>query len=130
MRRAIGVCIMLIAVLSGCTRDQALNDPCPGCPSSISFSAEIIPIFKANCATFGCHNTTTQAGTVNLDSAYAYAAVTKSGTGFVVPYNANYSLLYSQLLAGNSLHMPIDTQLDPCDIQKIQCWINQGAINN
>ena len=130
MWRAVGICIIVIACLSSCTKDTAVYSPCPGCPSNISFSAAIIPIFASNCSSVGCHNTSTHAGSVDLDSAYAYAAITKPGTGYVVAGNADYSLVYSELLPGNSLHMPISSQLDACDIQKIQCWINQGALNN
>ena len=131
MVRAILVSAFLAAVLYGCTRDQASTTAsCPGCPA-ISFTADIIPIFQANCVS-ACHTgpTGSAAGHISLDSAVAYAQITESGTGYVVPGYANYSLVYSELLAGNSLHMPVGGQLDPCSIQKIYCWINQGAKDN
>jgi hypothetical protein len=130
MRRAIWVCFIFAATVPGCTRDTAVSDPCPDCPANISFSASIIPIFKSNCLGTGCHSTTSHEGGVNLDSAFAYASVTEPGSGNVIAGNANYSLLYTLLFPKANIHMPVNGQLDPCDIQKIACWINQGAVNN
>lgn len=128
MCRTILVCMILIAFIPGCTRDEAVQ--CQNCPA-ISFKTDIMPIFQTYC-TVGCHTgpIRTAKGHFSLDSAIAYSQATEPGTGYVVAGNANYSLLYSELLVGNSLHMPISTQLDPCTIRKIQCWINQGALNN
>jgi hypothetical protein len=128
MCRAILVCLIIVVFLSGCTRDEA--PLCQTCPT-ISFRTDIIPIFQTYC-TAGCHTgpVSSAKGHFTLDSAVAYSQATEAGTGYVVAGNANYSLLYSELLAGNSLHMPVSYQLDPCTIQKIQCWINQGALNN
>ena len=132
MWRAIGICIIIIVYMSSCTKDTAVYSPCPDCPSNISFSNAIIPVFKAYCATVGCHTgpATSAPGRISLDSAIAYAQATHPGTGYVVAGNADFSLLYSQLQAGAPNHMPVGGQLDQCDIQKIQCWINQGALNN
>jgi hypothetical protein len=131
MWKAIGVCIIIL-LLASCTRDTAYYNPCPSCPSNISFRTAIIPIFTANCSTVGCHNATTDAFSLNLDSAHAYAAATEPGTGNVSPGNAEGSLLYTILLGtAGSHHMPLDAPpLSPCEIQDIGCWINQGALNN
>jgi len=132
MWRAIPVCIFIIVVLASCTRDTAIYNPCPSCPSNISFKSAIIPIFAANCAITGCHNATTDAFSQNFDSAHAYASATRPGTGNVTPYNANNSLLYTILLGtGGANHMPLNAApLNPCEIQQIACWINQGAQDN
>jgi hypothetical protein len=130
MRRAGLVCLVVIGALAGCTRDQAPDSPCPPCPT-ISFKADIIPIFAANCAITGCHDAATDAFSLNLDSAHAYAKATEHGTGNVTPYDANNSLLYTILLSSTASHMPLNApQLPPCEIQAIGCWINQGALNN
>lgn len=132
MWRAIGVYVILMVIISSCTKDTAVYKPCPDCPSNISFSSAIIPIFKASCAITGCHTgpASSAPGRISLDSAIAYAQATHGGTGYVVGGNANYSLLYNQLQAGAPNHMPVGGQLDACDIQKIQCWIDQGALDN
>lgn len=132
MWRAIGICIIIIVCLSSCTKDTAIHNTCPACPSNISFSNAIIPVFKTYCAIVGCHTgpAASAPGRISLDSAIAYAQATHPGTGYVVAGNADFSLLYSQLQAGAPNHMPVGSQLDACDIQKIQCWINQGAMDN
>ena len=131
MWRAILVCIILIAVLSSCTRDTAVYDPCPACPPNISFKSAIIPIFQANCAISGCHDAASHAYNVNLDSASAYSTVIAPGSGFIYNNTANQSILYN-ILIGTSNRMPPTgyNQLNPCQVQDIGCWINQGAQNN
>ncbi len=131
MWRAIVVCIMLIAVISGCTRDQAISDVCQGCPSTISFKSDILPIFSASCSVSGCHDVTTHAAAVVLDSAHAYRTVTESGTGYVTKYSADGSILYTTLNANGVNGMPKGLPpLPQCQVQAIYCWINQGAQNN
>ncbi len=131
MWRAIWVCILLMAFVSGCTRDEAISDPCPGCPSTISFKADILPIFAASCSVRGCHDATTHAAAVVLDSAHAYTTVTEPGTGYVTRYNANTSILYTTLNANGVNGMPKDLPpLSQCQVQAVACWINQGAVNN
>jgi ABC-type uncharacterized transport system auxiliary subunit len=121
--------LVMTAMLAGCKNG---GSSCQSCSVyTASFAHDVVPIFKSNCALSGCH--TGSAATANhlsLDSAVAYAQVTASGS-YLVAGNANSSLLYSQLLAGASNHMPNNGgQLSECDIQKIYCWINQGALNN
>lgn len=131
-KRAILVCSILMA-LSACTRDKAPSGiACQSCSvSTISFARDIIPIFKLNCALSGCHVGPRGQGGVILDSAVAYASATQQGTGYINAGNPNTSILYTQLLPVTvTSHMPVGGQLGACDIQKIFCWINQGALNN
>lgn len=131
MRRAILVWIAITAVLASCTKDRTAPISCPPCPADISFKAVVIPIFQANCATPTCHDAQTHAFALNLDSANAYIDITEPGTGYVYANNAGNSLLYTILLDPGSNHMPLDApNLPPCEIQDIECWINQGAQNN
>ncbi len=129
MYRAILTCLALALILTACTKDHASDQACQSC-SVISFRGDIIPIFRVSCALSGCHTGTSHAGGVDLDSAAAYAQATHPGTGYVTAGSPNTSVLYSQLLAGFPNHMPVGGQLDPCDVQKIYCWIEQGALNN
>lgn len=121
-----------LLILSACSRDKTGNNTCASTCDTISFKADIIPIFTVNCALSGCHNVAN--GTnhyVNLDSAQAYASITQTGTGYIVAGNPSYSVLLGQLYRGATEHMPNNGgQLDACDIQKISCWIQQGALNN
>jgi hypothetical protein len=132
MRRAITVCFILVLFVSGCTRDTSPGVPCQSCSAyTASFARDIIPIFSANCSLPACHTgTASNADHLSLDSAVAYTQVTAAGS-YILTGNANASLLYSQLFAGANNHMPNNgRQLSDCDIQKIGCWINQGAVNN
>ena len=68
---------------------------------------------------------------VILDSADAYSNVTAHGTGYIIPYHANTSLLYTTLNANGVNGMPKNLPPIPqCQVQAIYCWINQGALNN
>ena len=131
MYRAILVCVTLIACLSSCTRDKAPGITCQDCSTSVSFNTEIIPILAANCAITGCHTgSASSAQNISFDSAVAYTSASGHGR-YILAGNANASLFYSQLLSGANNHMPNNgQQLGACDIQKIYCWINQGALNN
>ena len=126
--------ILLIAALatgiSSCTKDRTKDTSCATCPVT-SFKTDIVPIFTQSCAMTACHTGQFPAGNINLDPAVAYAQVTVQGKGYVNAGNPSTSILYGQLFAGATNHMPNNgQQLDPCDIQKIYCWINEGALNN
>jgi hypothetical protein len=108
-----------------------VNVSCPACSSSLSFKSTIIPIFQTSCAIAGCHDSITHQSSLNLDSAQAYATATEPGTGNVTPGDAGNSLMYTLLNAGGTNGMPKGLPpLAPCEIQEIECWINQGAKNN
>ena len=131
MYRAIPVCLILVAILSGCARDKASGVICQDCTVIVSFNKEVIPILTTYCAIPNCH-TGSARGALNIsyDSTVAYAQATARGR-FILPGNANASLFYTQLLPGANNHMPNNgVQLDPCTIQKIYCWIQQGGLNN
>ena len=131
-REAILACLILIAILPGCTRDHAPGIVCQSCTDTVSFNRTIIPILNTYCATGSlCHTgTASSANGISYDSAFAYAQATARGR-YIYPGNANASVFYSQLLPGANNHMPNNgVQLDPCTMQKIYCWIDQGALNN
>ena len=132
MGRAICAGVIFLMLFSACSKDKVPNNNCPATCPAISFKADIIPIFKANCALSGCHDVASSAnGNVALDSADAWASATQPGKGYVVAYNPSYSILLGQLYAGVPHHMPNNGgQLDACVIQEISCWIQQGALNN
>ena len=131
MVRTIFICIILLSLLSACLKDKSAANNCQTC-TAISFKNDIIPVFTANCALAGCHLTSTGTNAhVALDSADAYLSIMHPGTGYVVAGNPGYSILLGQLYAGVPHHMPNNGgQLDNCSIEKISCWIQQGALNN
>ena len=128
---SIGICLILVVMLYSCAKDKTQANTCTTCPT-ISFKADIIPIFNQNCATTtSCHHGSNAVSShLDLDSAVAYSQATQAGTGYVKPNDANNSILYDQLFAGVGHHMPVGGQLDQCTMQKIYCWIQEGALNN
>jgi hypothetical protein len=81
---------------------------------NISFSGNILPLVQANCAISGCH---------------------VSGTGRVVftDYQGIKTVVDDGRLAQKviiSRSMPPDRPLTNCQIEQIQAWIDQGALNN
>lgn len=132
-RGAIWFWLVVVIALSGCTKDKTISTGCITCPA-ISFKADIIPIFNHNCAaTTVCHQGSFAGnGHLNLDSAVAYSQATEPGTGYVKDSDAVNSIIYDELASpvNASTHMPIGIQLDPCTVQKVYCWIQEGAPNN
>ncbi len=126
--------LLWVVVLSGCQKDKTpTGSTCTTC-SATSFKTDIIPILNQNCATStACHQGSFAAnGHLNLDSAVAYAQITAAGTGYIIDSNANNSIVYDELASPTNAgtHMPIGIQLDQCTVQKVYCWIQQGALNN
>ena len=119
--------LVLLLLLSECSKDKGNTSACQTC-STISFKADIIPIFKSNCALSGCHLNVS--GQVNLDSAVAYTQIMQPGKGYIHAGDPGNSILYLQMVPGGSPIMPPTGQLDACTSHKIYCWILQGALNN
>jgi hypothetical protein len=130
-KKTIQVACILIVMIAACTKDKAPAVSCQSCPVNVSFTKDIIPILATNCAIGNCHTgSASGALSISYDSAVAYTQATARGR-YILPGNPNASLFYSQLLAGANNHMPFNgRQLDPCTIQKIYCWIEQGALDN
>jgi hypothetical protein len=95
-----------------------------------SFSRNVLPIFNVNCAIVGCHNDSTAAGGLRLNS---YANVMKgSKYGAVVyPYDAQGSKVVKRIKGTETPRMPKNRpSLSTSDQGLISNWINGGARNN
>jgi hypothetical protein len=88
----------------------------------ISYQADILPLW-GQCV--GCHNGSEPP---NLEDMVSYNELLN---GYVVPGDANASILYKSLLGidGVSL-MPPGSQWPDTKINAVKDWINQGALNN
>jgi hypothetical protein len=91
----------------------------------VSFSADIVPILTADCATANCH--VGGGPPPDLTSAMAYDELT--GLGYVDTSNAENSILY-KLIISTSNPMPPNGNFSPEKIGYILAWIKQGAQNN
>ncbi len=95
-----------------------------------SFSRNILPIFSVNCAISGCHDDSSAAGGLRLNS---YDTVMRGGrNGSVIhPYDASTSTLVKRLKGTETPRMPMDrATLSTNDQGLIQNWVNGGARNN
>jgi len=92
-------------------------------------------IISSNCATAGCHNSTSYlaAGSLNLESWESLFKGSNSGMP-VIPFNSKYSSLcyfintYPELGNQNLPTMPLNkAALSYADVQSIKTWIQNGA---
>ena len=93
-----------------------------GEPQEVSYENDIIPLW-VQCV--GCHNGNEPP---NLEDDVSYDALLN---GFVVPGDADASVLYQSLLGINGVSlMPPGAQWPDSKINLVRDWINQGALDN
>ncbi len=117
--------IFTVAVFESCYYDKAdllYPDGKIPCDTTVvaKFSSDVLPVMNVSCNTSGCHNTTSAASGVILDT---YAGVKAQV--------ANGRLMGSINQTGSFSAMPKGAgKLNSCSITKIQQWINSGTLNN
>lgn len=101
-----------------------LSDTCS--LDTIYFMSEILPIFKNNCATSGCHDANSAKDGVILDS---YVNIIR--TGDIEAFDVDAGDIYEVITETDpDKVMPPGGKLSPEQINAIRIWINQGALNN
>jgi hypothetical protein len=108
---SLSICMLLFS----CTKDKVggtIVDP--NCTDSLSFSTDVWPIIEQNCTS--CHNVGNTTGYTltnhtNISSNAAAIVGSMKGSGF-------------QLMPQGGDALPDSI------IQKVQCWISQGKLNN
>ena len=105
-----------IAGISSCEK-YTFTPPKISTTDTVHFSAEIQPIFNANCVS--CHGATKAP---DLREGKSYQALTKGG--YIAPPNETCEL-YTKMIAPD--HSPRSSDIDK---QKVLIWLNQGAKNN
>jgi uncharacterized membrane protein len=115
--------VLLVFVLNACLQDkQAVLRPksCSTLPSSqVSFTKDIFPIIKINC--LQCHDAKNHFGGIVIENYTQIAESGKSGE------------LYNSIQINSSTgkaYMPKGGRLMDCEIDLIQAWVKQGALNN
>lgn len=98
-------------------------------PDTVSFSRDIMPLFKNNCIESGCHTGTNPAGNLRLDEAFAYSNLTRKGSGYIDTIHPDFSVLYASLISVNN-PMPPTGKLSDYEIELVHKWIVQKAKNN
>lgn len=127
----ISVVLMLIfllitvkMVLVSCTKDQTPTPPeiteivfDSICPDSVLYQTEIKTLIDLNCATSGCHNTETHAGGYDLTT---YASV-----------SMNAQAMFESMQPGATpMQMPLGDPFPDSVIQRFECWMKQGKLEN
>jgi hypothetical protein len=116
-------CVALSLIfLSGCFYDKEaiLYPGSSACVPIVNptFSVAVLPLLNAKCNT--CHAGTSPSGGIRLDT---YTEVSKYITGGSLIGSINHTSGFSAMPKNGS-------KMPSCEIQKIQDWINSGALNN
>jgi hypothetical protein len=107
--------LAVFALLISCRNDK-ITAFSADCPDMISFSQDLEPLFINTCSTSGCHDATATAG-YNL---MGYDNI-----------EANADVLMGVIRHVTGAPMPLGQAQWPAEsIQKFQCWIDQGKLDN
>ncbi|NRA10409.1 MAG: hypothetical protein HRT57_00470 [Crocinitomicaceae bacterium] len=105
----------VIGLFVSCKQDKIIPIP-EECPEPISFAQDLEPLFVTTCSTSGCHDVSATSGfnLIGYDNIVA---------------NADSLLLVIRHVGGTP--MPFNgTKWSDENIQKFQCWIQQGSLDN
>jgi hypothetical protein len=111
--------MLLSLLLNGCYNDNE-EELYPGgstCDlTNVAYSTTVAPIFANSCNS--CHSSSSPSGNIITDN-YASVKANMSRIRGAINHQSGFS------------PMPKDSQmLSPCDLSKIDVWINQGMPNN
>jgi mono/diheme cytochrome c family protein len=133
-KRLVGITAAVAAAAGiGVAMTHPINDACAAPAPKISFSQDILPIFRGRCV--GCHQPGGEGyekSGLDLTSYEGLMKGTKLGP-MVIPRDPDSSNLMWLLdwRASPQLRMPHGTKkLSTCDRNDIRTWIREGALNN
>ncbi|MBU2500878.1 hypothetical protein KJ682_06075 [bacterium] len=137
---AIRILVLLagLAVLAACSdngTEPQLDDSGGGGEPTVSFAADVQPIFDANC--IGCHGAVGGNGGLSLAAGSSYDnLVGVPAQGYsgdrVVPGDPDASVLYRKLTGAQGVGgpMPPTGTLPPATVDPVRIWITEGALEN
>jgi len=116
----IPVFLFVIALFTGCYKDKEellYPDVKPDCDTiPKSFSKDILPIFKTYCAKANCHDATTAQGG-------------RTFTNYTEIHNAK-EIIEQRALINKDMPRAPNPKLADSNINKIKCWLLNGAFND
>jgi hypothetical protein len=117
--------LTLATLISGCSKDYFAPVNISE-SDTLSYSADIQPIFTKSCLGSGCHSVN---GGLQpfLESSISYESLL--GGNYVDTLAPESSIIYARINASSNF-MPPSAKLPPVEIQKILIWIKQGAQKN
>lgn len=133
MKKIIITTVVLgIIVMIGCEKDTTViipkNPEAVKITRTVSFSKDLVPIFKTSCALSGCHVAGGHAP--DLDAEKAYSSLMNGN--YINKASGSSSVLFERLTGKISPGMPLSAPgSDPGQIEELLlAWITQGAKNN
>ncbi len=121
MKKYLITCILAIATtLGACYYDveEELYPSLDCTTAGATYSGVVEPILKAKC--YKCHDAANNNGNITLEG---YANVKKYVTSGQLLGSIKHSAGFSQMPKN-------EAQLIDCNIQKIEAWVNEGALQN
>jgi hypothetical protein len=112
MKNTVIIIFILLNFLTSCRKDKVQVYPNANCSDTVSFNNEILPLIQNNCT--GCH-----------DNQNGYTFTNHSN----ISANSN-AIIGSMRNNGYQLMPKGGPALDDSIIQRIECWVNQGKLNN
>lgn len=105
---------------------------------TVSFSADVQPIFTNSCALSGCHSGPSPSSGLSLEAGVSHAEIVngnaiQSVLNLITPGSPDDSYLYQKILpSGNRVggRMPLSGSITQAEIDIIATWITEGAENN
>lgn len=102
---------LALSLLSCVNHDLYPDEPVEEvCDPKTSWQNDILPIMTTSCATNGCHDGISRRDWTNYNEVVTYAASIKART--------------------QNKSMPFDGPLPQDQINKIACWVDNGALDN
>ncbi len=107
--------------ISSCYYDKKVQEEIINLPETISYANDIQPLWNTNC--ISCHPEDSEP---DLRAANSYDAIMGR---WIKAGNASESSLYKSLI-GEAVIMPPSGKMSQYDINLVEKWINDGALNN
>lgn len=106
------ILVLIIPFLFGCKKDKVQNYPNANCSDTVSFNNEILPLIQNNCT--GCHDNQNGYSLTN------HSNISTNSTAIIgAMRNSGY-----QLMPQGGPALPDSV------IQRFECWVNQGKLDN
>ncbi len=108
------LCASIFISLSSCRKDKVQSTIDPNCIDTVSFSQVVLPIIQQNCT--GCHD-------IGNSTPYTLTNHTNISNNATAIIGSMHGQSYNLMPQGGPA-------LPDSIIQFVQCWINQGKLNN
>ena len=123
LRRGLVIMFVTVVMVTSCTKENEENLQSkinqPTCDTlNMTYAKDVLPIITLNC--YSCHGNGNIRGGINLDG---FARIKRQVDNNFLLNVIKHSPGYSQMPQGQP-------RLAQCDINKIEAWVNRGALNN